>query len=589
MKKLWILVSVGLLAAAVLILIFPALRGLVPVTGRGIVEVVSLPRVREIPLDGLVPARAGLLIRVRSAEEIWDKLTSGGAFRSWRGSRLWREEEIEDRLAAAGEDFRARAGFRIDRKRIMSVAGRDIALAVIPAGESGPESLMIFARLSTRSRLLEIVFRLGDSLKEEPERLFREEEYRGERIVTVLPTEDFPFESAYAVIDGNLAAAVNGSPRLLVREAIDLARGEGESLAGSPEFVSALDETGFPPESFLEIFLGPDRFPQGLGRDLPPGPAAETAAWLEAAFDTLRPASAVGFRAGYREGIHLRLQAVPGGEISPPASPAPPVSLPAGETLYGFFAADPVSAGDNLAELLGVWGVRSEGDHFPGLAGWERASGLSLRREILPVFAGSWGLVFGGLTGEEFLPVPPFALVGRLADREGAAGVMDRITAWAVLEQGLRPVREDYRGIEITSFPGVFFSDPAYALPEDALVVAGSREMLRNIIDHRSGRIPALENDPDFRRVRSELDPGGRALVYLAGEGFLRSLRAGAEWYFAYQRLVPEEPVIPESCYRDKVVPLLVPLENIRGAGAAFGRNKNVVNIDGFLYIPESD
>ncbi len=589
MKKKWIVISLGILAAAALIFLFPTLRGLIPVAGRGVVEVVSLPRVRELPLDGLVPARAGLLIRVRSAEEIWDKLTAGGAFRSLRESQLWREEEIEDRLAAAGEDFRDRAGFRLDRTRIMSVAGGDIALAVIPAGWGAPESLMIFARLTARARLAEIVFRLGDSLKEEPERLFREEEYRGERIMTVLPTEDFPFEVAYAVIDGNLAAAVNGSPRVLIREAIDLARGEGESLAGSPDFASVLDETGFPPAGFLEIFLGPDRFPEGLGRDLPPGPPAETAAWLEVAFDTLRPATAIGVRAGYRDGLHIRLRVVPEGEFSSPPPPVSPVSLPAGEMLYGFFAADPVPAGDNLAGLLGAWGVRPEGEHFPGLAGWEKTSGLSLRREILPVFAGSWGLVFGGLTGEEFLPFPPFALVSRLADRPAAAEVMDKITAWAVLERGLRPVREDYREVEITSFPGVFFSDPAYALPGDELVVAGSREMLRTIIDLRAGERPALESDPDFQRVTSRFDPGGRTLIYLEGEGFLGSLRAAADWYFAYQRLVPEEPVIPENCYREKVVPLLDPLGNIRGAGAVFGREKNIVKMDGFVYIPESD
>ncbi len=589
MKKIWIVISVGILAALALILLFPTLRGLIPVAGRGVVEVVSLPRVREIPLDGLAPARAGLLIRIRSAEEIWEKLTASETFRTLRDSTLWREEEIEEKLSAAGDDFRFRTGFRLDRKRIMAVAGKDIALAVIPAEAGTPESVMVFARLTSRARLAEIVFRLGDSLKDESDRLLREEQYRGRRVVTVRAGEDFPFAAAYTVIDGNLVAAVHGSPGSLVRETIDLARGEGESLAGSPEFSSVLDETGSPPESFLELFLGPARFPEGLGRDLPPGPAAETAAWLETAFDTLRPAAAVGCRAGYREGLHARLRVVLEEEASSHPRPASPVSLPAGEMLYGLFTADPGLAGDNLAGFLGNLGVGAEGEHFPGLAGWEKTSGLSLRRDILPVFAGEWGLVFGRLTGEEFLPLPPFALISRLADREAAAGVMDRITAWAVLEQDLRPVREDYRGVEITSFPGVFFSNPAYALPGEELVVAGSGEMLRRVIDLQAGERTSLESDPDFRRVRSELDPGGRALIYLEGEGFLGSLRAAADWYFAYQRLVPEDPVIPENCYRDKVVPLLVPLENIRCAGAVFGGEKNVVNIDGFLYIPESD
>jgi hypothetical protein len=256
---------------------------------------------------------------------------------------------------------------------------------------------------------------------------------------------------------------------------------------------------------------------------------------------------------------------------------------------YGFLAADPVALGENLSDLLGSLGVRGEAGTFPGLGGWETEAGLSLRRDILPALGGSWSLVFGGLTGGEFIPLPPFALVNRVADRPAAEAVMDRVVSWAVLARGLRPVREVHNGVEMTSFPGLFLGEPGYAISGDELVIAWSRPMLQRIIDLGGAGRPAVENDPIFQRTTSGFDSDAEVLLYLEGESFLSSIRAAAEWYFAYQRLVPDEPVVPESIYRGKIVPLLDLLRPLRGAAAALVCEKNIVKTDCFLYIPEPD
>lgn len=591
MRKYWIIVAIAVLVAAALWIVFPFLRGFFPAAGRGLVETVSLSRVRKLPLDELVPTRAGLMIRIRSARDIWERLSASRAFGDLKASPLWREERIEERLTAAGREFEARTGFGINRSRIVEVAGEDIALAVVPSEGVPQATVLLLARLGTRGRLMEIVLRLGDSLKAEEERLLREEVYRGEKIVTVLPSESFPVAAAYSVIDGYLAAAAYGSPRSLIKEVIDLARGVGKPLAGSNDFSAALNGAGFPAETFLEFYLSPNRFPGGLEGDLAPGSLAEAVAWGEAGVQSLKSCRAIGCRAGYREGIHTWLRIALEEEDSFGPSPRVPgdrIPLPDGEMFYGFFAVDPIRVGEVIAGLLGSMGIRGEDGSFPGLAGWERESGLDLRRDILPVLGSRWGLVLGGLTGEEFIPLPPFALVNAVADRATVA-VMDRIVAWAVLARGLRPVRESYHGVEMTFFPGLLFSEPGYALWGGKLVIAGSRPMLKSVIDLSAEPRPAVQNDPLFQRVAARFDPTAGVMFYLDGEIFLNAIRAAANWYFAYQRLAPEQPVLPESVYREKIVPLLDLLRNVRGVGTALVREKNIVKTDCFIYIPGSN
>ncbi len=166
---------------------------------------------------------------------------------------------------------------------------------------------------------------------------------------------------------------------------------------------------------------------------------------------------------------------------------------------------------------------------------------------------------------------------------------MDKMVAWAVLARGLRPVREEYRGVEMTFFPGLFFLEPGYAFSDEELAIAGSREMLKKVIDLWSGSRPSVESDPVFQRVTAGFDPAAGAAFYLDGGVFPGALKNAAEWYFDYQRLAPEKPILPESLYRERISPLLDLSRYCRGAGAVLIREKNIVKTDCFLYIPKSN
>ena len=590
MRKYWLIIVSAVLVAAALLIFLPYPGKFFPAAGRGVVEVVSIPRDREYPLNELIPARAGLMLRFCSAKEFWQRLTSGHLPQALKESPFWREEKIEERLAAFAREFEDRAGFRISRSRIMPVAGEDFALAVIPSDGVFPDGVLVLARLGTRARLLEIFFRISDSLKKETDRFLGEELYRGEKILTVPPGRDLPSGMAYCVIDGHLAAAISTASVRLIQEVIDLSRNEQSPISGSPDYSAALDHSGFPGETFLELYLNPRRYPFGLAESLFPDQLSEGVGWAEVLFQSLKVCQAIGFRAGYREGVHIRSRIiVPQDDLSsgPPPVSGGRISLPGGEMLYGFFAVDPPRAGKRLSELLAGLGIKEGGTVSPGLVRWEAESELSLHRDILPVFGPRSGLVLGGLTGDEFLPLPPFALISSLADREAAVTVMNKVVAWAVLARDLRPVREDYRGVEMTFFPGLFFLEPGFALLEQELVIAGSRAMLKKVVDLRRGVLPSVDSDPVFQRVTAGFDPAAGASFYLDGEIFSVTLQAAAEWYFSYQRLAPGRPILSESLYRQRVLPLLGLFRDIRGGGATVVREKNIVKTDYFLYIPE--
>ncbi len=591
-KKYRLVIILAIIAAALVIIFFPSLRGFFPAAGRGVVEVASLPGGREYSLDELVPARAGLMIRLRSMAALWERLTSGRFFAELKSSPLWREEKIERRLESVGRGFEARAGFGISRTRIMQVAGEDLALAVVPSGGDSPDALLVLSRLGTRARLMEIFLRLGDSLKAEEERLLQEEVYRGERIVIIPPAPELPTGLAYCLLDGYLAAALSAAPVSLIREVIDLSHGERQSLAGSLDYSAALDRSGFPAETCLEFYLRPGRYPSGLDGLLPPGPWSEGVAWAEVIVQSLNSARALGLRAGYREGVRTRLRIIPpaDGSLPPPlAVPVREIPLPAGEMLYGFFSFDPARVAERLSGLAEAMGFRGGADAFPGLAEWEKESGIDLRRDILPCLSGRLGLVVGGLTGGEFLPLPPFALTCALSDRAAAEAAMAKVVAWSVLVRGLRPVREVDNGVDLTFFPGLFFIEPGYAFLDEELVIAGSRAMLKKMLVLRAGDLPPVQSQPDFRQAAAGFDPAAGAAFYLDGGIFPATLRAAAEWYFEFQRLAPENPIIPESLYREKISPLLDLLGNLRGVSGFVVREKSIVKTDCFLYIPGSD
>ncbi len=597
MKK-W-LIGIGVLAilAAVILILSPGGRERITTVGKAVVDVVSLSRGEEHSLAGMIPARAGFFIRVRNLRGAWEKITGSDFFRGLIGSRLWQEEGIEKRLEVFRDEFKEQNGFSLDRSTVMELAGDDIALAILPAAEAGPASVVMVSRVGLKARLVEVLLRIGDRLQKAEDRVLSEEKYGDERVVLISPSEDFPFYGAYTFIDGYLAAAIaEGPARPVIEQIIDLSRqGQGSKLSESPEFTAALGELTSSSPEFLEWYFKPSRFlREGDMKAVSfsgSGAVSFLADWGEEIIRDLSAWRSVAGRLDYADGF--RSQAVitreedkAGSVLAGTGDDAVLRSFaPAGAMIFAAVASDPSRLWEQVTLAIGWFSRQGITSPLADLRNWERATGLSVKADILPVLGQRIALVSEGITGEEFLPVPPLALILPVTDRGRAAVLMERIVAWSAVAHNLHPNKEVYNGVEITVLSGLLFIQPGYALSDDCLIIGSSHDLLKKMIDVRSRSARNVGEDPDFRKVISEIPSAGSGLIYLNGEQFIESVLNLGKWYFPYQRIVPEEPILPEELYRETIVPLLRLCSICRAVGIGITGEKNLVRADCFIYI----
>jgi len=223
----------------VVLIFLPTGREHILRTGQAVVEVVSIHTGGERSLAGMVPENAGIFIRLHGISESWDDLVASDFFKDLKRSKLWEEAMVEERLQKFQEEFSERNGFELNRSRLMEVAGEDIALAVFPADVESPEALVVISQVGLKARLVEIMVRWGDGLRDGDKRILREEEYRGEKINLFSPSGSFAFFGAYTFIENYLVVAISPGPvRSVIEDVIDLSRdGTGRaSLKSSSDF-----------------------------------------------------------------------------------------------------------------------------------------------------------------------------------------------------------------------------------------------------------------------------------------------------------------------------------------------------------------
>ena len=592
-----IIIGIIVVVIAAAIIFYPTGRQHLAESGRAAVEIISIRKGGERTLAGMVPDRAGFFIRAHGISEAWDELIGSGFFREVTGSRLWEAARIEEKLAAFRDDFKDRNGFEINRSRIMELVGEDIALAILPATEASPDAILIISRVGLKTRLVEILARLGDGFQVGENRLLREEEYRGERIVLFSPTDSFPFFGAYTFIENYLVIALApGTTRPVIEQVIDLVLEDapGRALGNSPEFAGACRAVDIPSEFSLEWYFKPALLSRWGGDESVSSSSAagifSVMKWGREIINNLSAVRTAAGRIAYAGGIRSRVSVTFESEFTGDAYSAHPEGfpgyVPAGALLFAAFGSDPSLLWEKITAAIEYCARQGYTAPLTGLRGWERETGLSIKGDILPLLEGSVALVMEEITGRDFLPLPPTAVIVRVADQKKADEVMGRVAAWSAISHDLVPVKEEYGGMEMTLIPDLFFLQPGYVMIDTDLIIGSNRELLMKMIDLRNREGSGIETDRYYREITAVIDPDPGDFIYLNGERFVQSLLNLGEWYMAYQRIVPDGPLLPEDVYRDTIVPILNLCGICRAAGISVTRDKEVVKKDCFLYIP---
>ncbi len=602
MKKWLLFILIALVVIIALVLIFlPTGREHIFRTGQAVVEVVSIQTGGERSLAGMVPESAGIFIRFHGISEAWDDLVESEFFEELKRSKLWKDEKVEERVQVFQEEFSERNGFEINRSRLMELAGEDVALAVLPAGKGSPEALMVISRVGLKARLVEIMVRWGDGLRDGDKRVLREEEYRGEKINLFSPTGSFPFFGAYTFIENYLVVSISQDPvRSVIEDIIDLSRdGTGrDSLKASSDFIDARREVSFLSESFLEWYLKP-----GIFNIVPAGeiissggiPAIE---WGREIVKNFSGVKTVAGRVGYDRGIRFRMalgleeDIVDGSGSSPDHLQS---YIPSAALIFAESEIDPAIIWEGIAAYIMEFARQGYGAPLLSLRNWERETGVNITDEILPILGDKWALLVLGITGNEFLPITPAAVIIKVTDREKAERIMGRISVWAANSYNWGLAREEFGDAVIISageesegrlnILRMLFPRPGYAFFGSELIISSSTELLKDIINTRNGVNTGVETVPGFREVVGVIGPVEGNFIYLNGEEVIGSLLNMGEWYLPIQRLSKEEPWLPEDIFRGKIVPILNLCRIFKSVGISINYEKRLVRGDCFLYI----
>lgn len=604
MKKLLFIILIVLVVVIAGVIIFiPTGRERIFRTSQAVVEIATIPAGIEHSPEELVPARAALFLRIYGIKDGWDKFTGGEFFRGLIESQLWKEERIEENLSLFREEFAERNGFEITRSRIMDLVGEDIALAVLPAQIYTPDAVLLLSRVGLKARLIEIMARWGDGLQDEEDRMLQEEEYQGEKIFLFQPTDSSPFFGAYAFIGDYLAISISPLPvGSVIRGVID--RYQGKKTAGrlknSPDFINAGREVFFPSESFLEWYLQPNLLRQIIDGDFASCRKYPALYWGEEILLNFPGVESISGRIGYTDGIRFRLAMKSQEKFIDSIGDSSGEFLeyiPAPALTFARSEFGPSLTWKKIANIITDLARQGYSRPLVGLREWEREAGVNVSDDILPILGEEWAIMLNGGEEDEFIPIPTIAIILPISDREEAGRIMGRIATRAARVYNWTLARERHGDCEIIFADGVsggkldlsaaimLFTNPAYALVENKLIISNSSGLLKNIIDTGNGTKPGIENDPDFQKVAAVVGTSRNNFIYLNTGETIESLINIGKWYLPIQELSDEKPWLPEEVFLKKIVPILELSSIVQSAGITINFKKSVVKGEGFLYI----
>lgn len=602
MKNWSLIILIGLAVIITIVLIFlPIGREYIFRTGQAVIEIASLPTGRDRNPEGMIPKNAGIFIRAHRLEEIWGEFIESEFFLKLKETKCWKDLQVENTLRNLQEEFFRKNGFEFNQSRIMELVGDELALAVLPGKEGNREVLMVVSRVGFKARLVEIMVRWNDDLQDEENEMLGEFDYRGDKIYSFIPTKSLPYFGAYTFIDNYLVCAISSDPvRSVIEEVLDLNRPGNSTgtLEKETNFALGHKEVLFPSESYLEWYLKPEVFnrPRDVGGGHPDKiPAIAWGREILKSFSGIKSASArIGYNRGVRFQIALKMEEGFVGDLD--ARPGSFRSnIPSGTLVFAESEIRPDLIWEKFYFFLTELARRDYRNPLHTLLRWEKDNGIDIAEDILPVLGDKISFCLEGISGDEFLPIPPVALIIKLKNPEPAERIMEKIAARSAYLYNLRLLREDVLGRKITimeeatddrfGIVKMLFLRPAYSFFNSGLIVSSSTQLLEKIIETGNGTENGLENVPGFKEILAEIGPGNWGLVYINAGELIKSIMNFAEWYLPIIELSRESHWLSEELYRETIVPVLNLCKIFKSIGISINFKKTLVKGECFLYI----
>lgn len=165
------------------------------------------------------------------------------------------------------------------------------------------------------------------------------------------------------------------------------------------------------------------------------------------------------------------------------------------------------------------------------IAAFEKKLKLSIEGDVLPAFGGEIGGYLSDISMNRTFPFPKLLLFVKIADRAAA----QRVLAAVASRPEIVWQKENYKDVQIqyTALPlGEDFL-PGYCFLNDYLLLATSRQALKDSIDALNAAGASLDSSAAFKNVNIGLTDKNNSVFFLKSDDLLDRVQKMIEWQVA--------------------------------------------------------
>ncbi|HQP10774.1 MAG TPA: DUF3352 domain-containing protein, partial [Candidatus Omnitrophota bacterium] len=162
------------------------------------------------------------------------------------------------------------------------------------------------------------------------------------------------------------------------------------------------------------------------------------------------------------------------------------------------------------------------------LSEFEAKIGLSIEQDVLPAFGDELGGYISDIQTGGLFPIPKVLLFARVRDKSKAQQLLAKLQ-----EQPIAIIQEEtYKGIALKylALPLGEALQPGYCFLGDYLLVATSRQLIKNSIDVSMGASSSLKADPGFNEVNFGLTDKNKSVQFVKIGEIADKIKGVIQW-----------------------------------------------------------
>jgi hypothetical protein len=508
-------------------------------------------------------------------EKMWASVSESNFWKRFTSLKLWDEAGVTAGLRDIAEGFSKEVGFDLSTKNIMSLLGKEVAVAVYAEGEETPQiRAYVLFRGNPKSTAEEIVNKFVSFVKEQvgDEAEFNDTVYEGTKITSIKGAKA-PVQFEYGFIEDVLAFGVgNTSPG--IKNIVDVAKGSGNSLADNAQFKKILEATKMSTGRYAGCFYADLRnFGKIFGALEGAGLPAPVQPMIQSMKQAYTMPIILGGTGYIDRGIVAKLVTIPAGETTNELIQLSLKTTPASGSNISFIPENTIAyvGVNNMPDPEKLWPLLQKQWEEQGAAApismvvgqIERVLGMKLEEDVLPWVGTEFAVLFTDLDTKVGFPYPKFALMGKIKDMAKAKTFLQKVNAMikeATAETGFKFEGVEYKSYSLNSvtmalpLPLPITLTPSYGIVEDFLIVGSSADLLKQMIDTFKGEGKDLANNAAFKDINVPAET--TSVFFFNWAGFMEAVKATGAWAVQFFQAQPTMADSVKAAVENYVVPI---------------------------------